>query len=83
MTKKEENKKKAQVALMGLLFAFMLIATFAILARPLLEFVDLGVNATQNATNGDLMVTILQILPVFLVLVILIASVALITGRTT
>ncbi len=74
-------KKKAQAAVMGLLFAFILVATFAIIIGPLIEFVNIGVNGSQNFTHSALMTTIIQIMPVFIALVVLIAIVALITGR--
>lgn len=71
---------RAQAAIMGLLVAFMLVAVAAIITLPLLDFVAIGVNATVNATHGELMQTIIQILPVFMWLVVLVAVVALITG---
>lgn len=75
------EKKKGQQAVVGLLFAFILIAIFSILLLPLLEFIELGVNATVNATNGVLLALTINTIPVILGLVILIAVVILITGR--
>ena len=74
-------KKQGQGAVIGLLFGFLLIATLAILMSPILEFIGIGVNATIGAVNGGLMTTIMQSMPVFIVLVVLIAIVALVTGR--
>ncbi len=73
---------KAQ-AIAGLLFSFVLIAVFAIILAPLFAFIDIGINASisANVTNADLIVTILNSLPVFMALVALVAVVALITGR--
>ena len=76
------ESKKGQQAVIGLLFAFLLVATAAIITAPLLEFVEVGINASQNATaHADLMVTIIGILPVFIWLVVLIAVVLLISTR--
>ncbi len=72
--------KKAQ-AVTGLLFSFILVAVLTIILGPLLLFIDIGVNASQNVTNGALIVTILNSIPVFMALVALVAIVALITGR--
>lgn len=75
------KNNKGQGAVIGLLFGFLLIATMAILMTPLLSFIEIGVNASVGATNGGLMVTIMNSMPVFIVLVVLIAVVALVTGR--
>jgi len=73
-------KKKGQGAIIGALFAFVLVALMAILQGPLIEFVELGVNQTSNETaNSALIITVIQLLPVIFWLVVLIAVVALIT----
>ena len=72
--------KKAQAAIMGIIFAFMLVIIMAIIQEPLLAFITIGVNASVNATHGDLMTTIIEIIPVMFWLVVFIAVVALITG---
>jgi hypothetical protein len=78
------ENRKSQVAIMGLLFAFMLVATAAIVQGPLLEFVELGINQTVNGTaHSSMIITLMNALPLFIWLVVLIAVVALITGRTT
>ena len=77
-----QQNRKGQLAVAGLLFAFMLIAIAAIIQGPLLDFINIGVNETleDNGTHSDLIVTVVEILPVFIWLVVLIAVVALITG---
>lgn len=75
------KEKKAQAAIMGVIIAFMLVATFAIILEPLFDFIEIGVNATVNATNGALIATTINLIPVFMALIILVAIVALITGR--
>jgi len=77
------NGKKGQTAIMGLLFAFMLIATFSVILSPLMDFVGIGINATANVTHGNTMRTVINALPLFIAIVVLIAVVALITGRQT
>lgn len=58
---------KGQAAILGLLFAFMLIATIAIIQEPLLDFISIGINATSNTTaHSNLIITIMNILPVFI-----------------
>ena len=69
-----------QAAIVGLLFAFMLVTAMAILTRPLLKFIEIGVNATFNVTNGSLMQQTIEIIPVFMWLVVLVGVVVLITG---
>jgi len=76
-----KTQKKGQMAIMGLIFGFMLVAAFAIILSPLLTFIDIGINASVNSTHGGLITTILQSLPVFIALIVLVAVVALITGR--
>lgn len=76
------KNKKGQVVLIGLLFAFMLVTMFSMLAEPLVEFVALGINGTSSAENADIIATAMNLIPVFFVFVILISVVALITGRT-
>lgn len=79
MKKMPQMNKRGQLA--GVLFGFLIVATLAILMQPLLSFIEIGVNATQNATHGAMMGTIINVIPLFFWLVALIAVVGLITGR--
>ena len=74
--------KKGQGVVIGLLFAFMLVAVFSIILAPLYEFITMGVNETleADASHSDLIVLIIRVLPVFMALVVLVAIVMLITG---
>ena len=74
-------KHKKGQAITGLIILFILIAVFSILARPLFEIIEIGINASVNVTNGDLMTTLFNLLPVFILLIILVVGVALLTGR--
>ena len=71
-------EKKAQAAIMGLIFAFMLVAIYAVMQAPLLDFIELGINETQNSTlqHATLIVTVMQAIPLFMALIILVAVVA-------
>ena len=80
--KTKKMNMKAQAAVMGLIFAFMLVATAAVLQEPLLQFIEIGINETINQTeHADLIIVIIQLLPLFMWLIVLVAVVALITGR--
>ena len=81
--KQTDRNLKGQVAIMGLIFGFILVAIFSIILSPLLSFISIGVNATVGSTNEALMTTLIQSLPVFIGLMVLVAIVALITGRTS
>ena len=76
---------KAQAAVIGLIFAFMLVAAAAIMQPVLLDFIEIGVNETNvsGAAHSMVIITIIQAIPLFLWLVILVAVVALITGRSS
>lgn len=76
-----KRNKKGQQAIVGMLFTFILIAAFAILVRPMLTFINIGVNATANATEGNLIGIIFNIMPLFIALMVMVASVIMITGR--
>ncbi len=82
-----KNKKnmKAQAAVIGLIFAFMLIAAASIMQPVLLDFIAIGVNETNvsGAAHSTIIITIIQAIPLFLWLIILVAVVALITGRSS
>ena len=77
----ENRNVKAQAAIIGLIFAFMLVAAASIMQEPLLEFIEIGINETVNGTaHRDLIITIMEAIPLFMWLIILVAVVALITG---
>ena len=73
--------KQGQQAIIGLLLGFILVATFSILLKPLLTFIDIGINATNNITNSALIQVTINTIPVFLGLVVLVAIVLMIIGR--
>jgi sterol desaturase/sphingolipid hydroxylase (fatty acid hydroxylase superfamily) len=79
--KKQMMNCKGQQAIVGLIIGFMLVAVFAIMLSPLISFIELGINATTGTTNGTLVATIFNMIPVFMALMILVAIVLLITGQ--
>lgn len=75
------KKRHGQAAIIGLFFSLVLVAAFAIMSQPLLQFIAIGVNQTQNATNGTLLALIFNSLPLFMALMVLVAVVIMIMGR--
>ena len=73
--------KKGQGVIIGLLFFFIAIAMVSILAEPLMEFVAVGVNATESSPHGALMGTIFNYIPVFLVLMLFVVGILMMTGK--
>jgi len=78
---KKQFSIKAQAAIVGLILSVILLAAFAILLKPLLAFVQIGVNASMNATEASTLQLILNSTPLFMGLVMLVAIVLMITGR--
>jgi len=66
--------KKAQIGfVIGVIGFFMALTTLSFLMTPMLEIIDVGINATNGSTHGSLLSTMFNTIPVFLVLVLLIA----------
>jgi len=74
------ESKRGQL-FVGLLFAFMMIMILSIMLSPLLSFIEIGVNSTVNVTNGGILEVIFNNYPVILAIAVMIAVVALVTGR--
>lgn len=79
--KKAFKEKKAQFILVSLLLFFAALVVVSTLLGPIITFTDFAVNATQNSTNGALIATLLQFIPVFLVLVLVISLFAIVSTR--
>lgn len=68
------TQKKGQVGfIIGILGFFMALATVAFLMTPMLQFIDIGINATNSSEHGALLAVMLNSLPVFVVLVLMIS----------
>ena len=79
--KKIENKKRAQFVLISLLMFFVTLVVVSILFEPMVEFISIGIYATANSTHGNLVATLMNYIPVFVVIVLLISLFAIISNR--
>ena len=65
--------RKGQITILSLLTFFMLMAVFVILLKPLQSFIDIGINATQNMSEGSAIALILNSTPVLMALAVVIS----------
>ena len=72
-TKNMTTKSKGQMTVLSLLTFFMLMAVFVILLKPLQSFIDIGINATENMSEGSTVALILNTTPVLMALAIVIS----------
>ncbi len=70
---KEIKTKKGQMTILSLLTFFMMMAVFTILLRPLQAFIEVGVNATTNMSEGSMVALILNSTPVMMALAVMIS----------
>jgi len=70
---KETTSRKGQITILSLLTFFMLMAVFVILLKPLQSFIDIGINATQNMSEGSTIALILNSTPVLMALAVVIS----------
>jgi len=70
---KGTRNKKGQMTILSLLTFFMLMAVFVILLKPLQSFIDIGINATQNMSEGSTIALILNSTPVLMALAVVIS----------
>ena len=73
--------KKGQMIIIALFIFFVALVIVAILLEPIIAFIDIGVNATVNTTHGSLIATLLNYIPVFVVLTLIVSLFAMITTR--
>ena len=78
---KIENQKRAQFVLISLLMFFVTLVVVSILFEPMVEFINIGINATAGATHANLVATLMNYIPVFVVIVLLISLFAIISNR--
>ena len=64
---------KGQMTILSLLTFFMLMAVFVVILRPLQSFIDIGINATQNMSEGSTIALILNLTPVLMALAVVIS----------
>jgi len=68
-----KTKNKGQMTILSLMTFFMLLAVFVILLKPLQSFIDIGINATENMSEGSTVALILNTTPVLMALAIVIS----------
>lgn len=78
---KNMKSKKGQIIIVSLLLFFAALAVVSVLLAPMIEFIDVAVNATANATNGNLVATLMNMIPVFIVLVLVISLFLIVASR--
>lgn len=71
--KKMAKAKKAQAQfLIGIITIFAALAIISALMSPMLFFIDVGINATNGTANGTIIATLLNLAPLFIVMMFLI-----------
>ena len=73
--------RKNQVVLISFLMYFVTLIVVSILLNPIVQFIDLGINATNSTIHGDLVATLLNYIPLFIVIVLLISLFQIISNR--
>jgi len=76
-----DYNKKGQFVLISLLMFFLTLVVVSILFEPLVEFIAIGVNATNDSVHGNLIATLMNYIPVFVVIVLLISLFAIVANR--
>ena len=65
--------KGGQMTILSLLTFFMLLAVFVVILKPLQSFIDIGINATENMSEGTTIALILNLTPVLMALAVVIS----------
>ena len=68
-----KTKRKGQMTILSLLTFFMLLAVFVVILKPLQSFIDIGINATENMSEGTTIALILNLTPVLMALAVVIS----------
>ena len=76
-----KNSKRGQMILVSLLMFFAALIIVSTLLGPILQFVDFGVNATNTSIHAALIATLLNYVPLFVVLVLIISLFLIVSGR--
>ena len=81
MKNKKLTQRKNQLVLISLLMFFVTLVIVSVLMTPVIEFISVGVNATNGTTHGDLIALLMNYIPVFIVIVLLVSLFSIISGR--
>lgn len=71
--KRMNANRRGQLTILSLMAFFMLMAVFVILLKPLQNFIDIGINATENMSEGSTVRLLLNFTPVMIALAIVIS----------
>ena len=75
------NSKKGQVIIVSLLLFFVALVIVSTLLAPMIEFINFGINSTNGSVHASLIATLLNYIPVFIVLVLITSLFLIISGR--
>lgn len=78
---KRAKNKRGQIIIVSFLLFFAALVVVSVLLDPMVQFIDVGINATSNTTNGTLIATLLNLLPLFIVLVLMISLFLIVSQR--
>ena len=71
--KRAPRRKQAQANLLvGIMFLFAALAIVSVLMEPMLVFISFGQNATEDTENAGIISSLYNLVPLFLVLVLII-----------
>ena len=76
-----EENKRGQVIIVSLLFFFVALVVVSILLDPIVQFGDLAINATNGTAHADLIATLINYIPIFVVLVLITSLFMILSGR--
>lgn len=79
--KKPLANKKGQVIIVSLFLFFAALVVVTVLLEPIVIFTSFGVNSTAGSVHSDLIETLLNFVPVFIVLVLVISLFLIVSGR--
>lgn len=76
-----EKNKKGQVIIVSLLMFFVALVIVSTLLQPMIEFISFGVNSTNSSVHASLIATLMNYIPVFVVLVLITSLFLIIAAR--
>lgn len=77
----EQLKVSGQTIIVSLLLFFVALVVVSTLLGPIVLFISFGINATNGTVNAQLIETLLNFIPVFMVLVLIISLFLIIQTR--
>jgi len=68
---RHRNNKRGQVIIVSLLLFFVALVIVSTLLGPMIEFIDFGINNTNGSVHASLIATLLNYIPVFIIIVLI------------